>query len=258
MFTPKELVDQAIQSGEAKANNSYLTTFILGIFASSFIALAGVSVIRVMALLPKEFGSLSSFIGGLAFPFGLVALIILGGDLVTGNMFCLSMALFDRKISLKQWGTNLFLVSLANLVGAIVIAYFFGFLSGTLTGDYTPKTIAIAQGRLGQPLPTFFSAIACNLLVSSGIYMAMAAKDITGKVVTASLIAVSFIIVGYQHVVANMFFLFAGYLAGGVSLGQLFSNLSLVWLGNLVGGSGLLAGGYYTAYKIGFKKKVSY
>ncbi|MBM7642410.1 formate/nitrite transporter family protein [Streptococcus loxodontisalivarius] len=255
MFTPKELVEQAIQSGQAKANNSYLTTFILGIFASGFIALAGVAVIRVMALLPKEFGSLSSFIGGLAFPFGLVALIILGGELVTGNMFCLSMALFDRKISLKQWGINLLIVSLANLVGAVLVAYFFGYLSATLTGDYAPKTLAIAQGRLGQPLPTFFSAVACNLLVSSGIYMAMAAKDVTGKVVTASLIAVSFIIVGYQHVVANMFFLFAGYLAGGISLDQIFNNLVIVWFGNLLGGAGLLAGGYFTAYKIGFRKK---
>lgn len=255
-LSPKELVDEAIKRGKVKAGYSFLTTATLGIMAGVFIALAGVAMIRTMGTMPAAWGTLTNLIGALMFPFGLICLLLVGGELVTGNMFVVTMALYAKEIRFKQWLRNMVLVTIFNFVGAIAVAIFFGYYSKTLDGAFLNRTIAVAQGRtVDAPLQAFLSGIACNILVCTGVYMNMASKDFIGKIVGTFLPVAGFVIAGYQHVVANMFLVMAGVLAGGVTWAEFASNLTFVWLGNLVGGGVILAGFYFLAFKVGMKEK---
>ena len=254
-LSPKELVDEAIKRGKVKAEYSFLTTAVLGVMAGVFIALAGVAMIRTMGTMPAEWGTLTNLIGALMFPFGLICLLLVGGELVTGNMFVVTMALYAKAISWKQWGRNMFLVTIFNFVGAVGVAVFFGYYSHTLGGTFLERTIAVANGRIADaPLQAFLSGAACNVLVCTGVYMNMASKDFIGKIVGTFLPVAGFVIAGYQHVVANMFLVMAGVLAGGVTWGAFMSNLLFVWLGNLVGGGLILGGMYFLAFKVGMKE----
>ncbi len=257
-LSPKELVDEAIKRGKVKANYSFITIATLGMMAGVFIGLAGVAMIRTMGTMPASWGTMTNLMGALMFPFGLICLLLVGGELVTGNMFVVTMALYAKKISVKQWARNLFLVTVFNFVGAVGVAIFFGYYSKTLDGHFLERTIAVAQGRIADaPLQAFLSGIACNILVCTGVYMNMASKDFIGKIVGTFLPVAGFVIAGYQHVVANMFLIMAGILAGGVTWGAFLNNLLFVWLGNLVGGGLLLGGLYFLAFKVGMKEVAS-
>lgn len=251
-LSPKELVDEAIKRGESKANMSFLTMAVLGIMAGVFIALAGAAMIRTMGTMPKEWGTLVNLIGAAVFPFGLICLLLVGGELVTGNMLAVSMALFAKRITGMQWLRNMVVVTLFNLIGAVAVAYFFGHLSGTLEGPFIDRTIAVAQGRIADaPLQAFLSGIACNILVCTGVYMNFASKDFIGKIFGTYFPIMGFVIAGYQHVVANMFLIAAGIFAGGATWAQFAQNIFFVWIGNLVGGGLFLAGMYFLAFKVG-------
>ncbi|WP_270789788.1 formate/nitrite transporter family protein [Enterococcus diestrammenae] len=254
-LAPKDLVDEAIKRGKAKAEYSLLTTAVLAIMAGVFIGIAGVAMIRTMGSMPAEWGTLVNLLGALMFPFGLICLLLVGGELVTGNMLAVTMALYAKAISFKQWARNMFLVTIFNFVGAAGVAVFFGYFSGTLQGAFVERTIAVAVGRVADaPLQAFLSGIACNILVCTGVYMNMAAKDFIGKIVGTFLPVAGFVIAGYQHVVANMFLIVAGILAGGATWEQFATNMLFVWLGNLVGGGVILAGSYFLAFKVGMKQ----
>ncbi|MDH6363224.1 formate/nitrite transporter [Enterococcus sp. PF1-24] len=252
-LTPKDLVDETIKRGEQKANYSFLTMAVLGIMAGIFIGVAGVAMIRTMGTMPKEWGTLVNLIGAIVFPIGLICLLLVGGELVTGNMLVVSMALFAKKITAKQWLRNMIVVTFFNLVGTLLVAYFFGYLSGTLQGNFTERTIMVAQGRVADgPLQAFLNGIACNILVCTGVYMNICAKDFIGKIFGTWLPVMAFVVAGYQHVVANMFLVAAGVFAGGVTISEYIQNIVVVWGGNLVGGGLVLGSMYFLAFKVGF------
>lgn len=96
----------------------------MGFLGGAFIALGYLLDIRVIGDLPKEWGSLSSLIGAAVFPVGLILVVLAGAELITGNMMSVAMALFSRKISLKQLAVNWGIVTMMNLIGALFVAYF--------------------------------------------------------------------------------------------------------------------------------------
>lgn len=98
----------------------------LGFLGGAFIALGYLLDIRVIGDLPKEWGSLSSLIGAAVFPVGLILVVLAGAELITGNMMSVAMALFSRKISVKELAVNWGIVTIMNLIGALFVAYFSG------------------------------------------------------------------------------------------------------------------------------------
>ena len=255
VYSPPEIVDVTIQKGVEKAKASFLTLSVLGFAAGMFIGLAGIAFIRAMGTMPAEWGSLVLLIGACVFPFGLICLLLAGGELVTGNMMVVSMALFAKKITAKEWLRNMIIVTLFNFIGAFFVAYFFGYLTGALEGDFLERTILVARGRTKDTiLQAFLSGLACNILVSTGVYLNFASKDMIGKIVGIWLPIMGFVMSGFQHVVANMFIIPAGILAGGVTWTDFWLNVIPVYLGNVIGGGGFIAFLYFAAYKIGTKK----
>lgn len=269
-FSPNEVLDIAIQAGINKTNLPATKQFLLGILGGAFIALAAVaSNMGAFNLLAKaETFGLGKFVAGLIFPVGLMLVVVAGAELFTGN--CLIAAgMFDKKIKLLKMLKNWFFVYIGNLCGAllvVVLTFFMGqFASGnSVLGGVTVK---IAYGKVTLSfLQAFCAGVLCNWLVCLGVWMAFAAKDVSGKLFACFFSILLFVTAGFEHSVANMYYIPAGIFAKSVNSfvatseipqGALqalnwsnffLRNLIPVTLGNIVGGGFLVGGIYWLAY----------
>jgi formate/nitrite transporter len=251
--------------------------FVLAILAGAFIAF-GASASSLAMHSVTDVG-LARLIAGCIFPAGLIMIVVVGGELFTGN--CLMVeALCDKKITLPGWLRNLVFVYLGNLVGSllivglVVLANQFAYTDGALGA----KTIQIAVGKVNLPFWTAFgSGILCNILVCVAVLGAFAARDIAGKILAIFFPIMTFVLSGFEHCVANMYYIPAGIVAVanpayaskaselyGFSAEKLatldvmgfISNLIPVTLGNIVGGVAIgLA--VYVAFRVKAAKQGS-
>lgn len=200
-------------------------------------------------------------VAAVVFPVGLMMVILMGAELFTGDCL-LAIGLPEKDITLKQFVKTLFFVYLGNLIGGIILSLLVvlsGQLdySGGLLGAYTIK---LAIGKVGlSPLKAISSGILCNILVCAAVIMAVCAKDITGKLLVSFFVIMLFVTAGYEHCVANMYYITAGLMAKlnlnyvetaiqqyGITANQLASlniknmiinNLLPVTIGNIIGGA---------------------
>lgn len=256
--SPDQVILGNIKTGVVKAERSIPQMILLGIMAGAFIALGGAtSNVAVHGI--KDVG-LSRALAGAIFPVGLMLIVFVGGELFTGNCL-ISMAVLDKKTSIGKMIRNLVIVYFSNLLGALIIDYLI-FFSGELNysggglGAYTIK-VAIAKINI-SPVAGVTSGILCNMLVCLAILAAGAAKDITGKVWAIFFPMWAFVIGGFEHCVANMFYIPAGMLAAsnpdyvakaeelyGITAEQCASltvagslnNFIPVTIGNIIGGA---------------------
>lgn len=256
--SPDQVILGNIKTGVVKAERSIPQMILLGIMAGAFIALGGAtSNVAVHGI--KDVG-LSRALAGAIFPVGLMLIVFVGGELFTGNCL-ISMAVLDKKTSIGKMIRNLVIVYFSNLLGALIIDYLI-FFSGELNysggglGAYTIK-VAIAKINI-SPVAGVTSGILCNMLVCLAILAAGAAKDITGKVWAIFFPVWAFVIGGFEHCVANMFYIPAGMLAAsnpdyvakaeelyGITAEQCASltaagslnNFIPVTIGNIIGGA---------------------
>lgn len=250
-LTPAEIAQVAVQSGTEKAKSSVGKLLVLGFLAGAFIALGALFDIRVTASMPEQWGSFKSLIGGAVFPIGLMFVVVAGAELLTGNMMTLPMALHAKTIKFTGLVYNWFWVLIGNLIGSLFVAYVFGDLAGMLTsGAFQKATIAIAVAKVHLAFgPTIASAIGCNWLVCLAVWMAFGARDMIGKLFAIWFPIMGFVAIGFQHVVANMFFIPAGMMVGAhISIGQLVVELLGAFIGNTIGGWFFVASMYYFAY----------
>ncbi|GEK34043.1 formate/nitrite transporter family protein [Kurthia sibirica] len=251
---PAEIADIAINIGVEKVDSTVKKMLVLGFLGGAFIALGFLLDIRVMAAMPAEWGSFVTFLGAAVFPLGLILVLLAGADLITGNMMTVPMAFFAKKINISQLLYNWFWVTVANLLGALFVAFAFGhFLGLTETGVFLDKTIAIADAKIGDSfLHTFVSAIGCNWLVCLACWLCFGANDFVGKILGIWFPVMAFVTLGFQHVVANMFVIPAAIFAGHATWMQLIDNVIPAFLGNAVGGALFVGAIYFVAYN---KKK---
>lgn len=256
--SPDQVILGNIKTGVVKAERSIPQMILLGIMAGAFIALGGAtSNVAVHGI--KDVG-LSRALAGAIFPVGLMLIVFVGGELFTGNCL-ISMAVLDKKTSIGKMIRNLVIVYFSNLLGALIIDYLI-FFSGELNysggglGAYTIK-VAIAKINI-SPVAGVTSGILCNMLVCLAILAAGAAKDITGKVWAIFFPMWAFVIGGFEHCAANMFYIPAGMLAAsnpdyvakaeelyGITAEQCASltvagslnNFIPVTIGNIIGGA---------------------
>ncbi|BAE75260.1 putative formate transporter 1 [Sodalis glossinidius str. 'morsitans'] len=249
-YSPKEVAAIAMHTGVTKSQASLPVLVVLGIMAGAFIALGFLLDIHVVSSMPPAWGSFGVFLGASVFPVGLVLTVLAGGELLTGNMMTLPMALFSRQIGVLALIRNWFWVTLANFIGSLMIAWFFGHILGMTEGAFLAKTVAIANAKISADFThAFISAIGCNWLVSLAVWLAYAAKDMAGKILGIWFPIMAFVDLGFQHVVANMFVIPAAIFAGQATWHDYFINFPPVFLGNAVGGGIFVALIYFIAYR---------
>lgn len=247
--TPQETAEIAVNAGIKKHQTPLLPLMILGFLAGAFIAIGFLLDIRVIGTMPAEWGSLKSFIGAAVFPVGLVLTLLAGGELLTGNMMALPMALFSRRIGAMDLVRNWVLVTIANFIGSVAVAWFFGHYLGLTEGAFLKTTVTIAQHKVAADFwHAFVSGIGCNWLVCLGVWLCWASKDFIGKILGIWFPVMAFVAIGFQHVVANMFVVPAAIFAGAVTWAEYLPNFIAVFFGNAVGGAIFVGLAYYLAY----------
>ncbi len=253
--SPKAIVEAASEAGLAKARLSVGKTLLLSFMAGAYIALGGV----VAMIIGKDCPALAAANPGLAkllfasvFPVGIIMAVINGAELFTGNTGIMLPSVLSGQITWRAMLCNWSLVYLGNLVGSLFVAYALCYASGLIrSGHLGAAAVSIAESKLspswGQLL---LRAIGCNWLVCLGIWIAMAADDVAGKVWGLWFPIMAFVAIGFEHSVANMFFVPLGMLNGAnVTVWQfLWHNLLPVTIGNIIGGSLLVGAAYWWVY----------
>ncbi|MEQ8824890.1 MAG: formate/nitrite transporter family protein [Filomicrobium sp.] len=249
---PPAHIAQLVENvGVKKASMPLVPMLTLGVLAGAFIAFGGMLYTLVVTGSELGFGP-TRLLGGLAFSVGLVLVIIGGAELFTGNNLIV-MAWADGKVSLGALLRNWVIVYLGNLVGAlgaVVLMQASGVLS--LGGGAVAETVrTIADGKVALGVDeAFVRGVLCNMLVCLAVWMCFAAHTVSGKVLAIVFPVTAFVALGFEHSIANMYLIPIGALQAGSSIGlaDILANLLPVTLGNIVGGSVLVALVYWLIY----------
>ena len=257
MKSPAEIAVKYESIGKGKTELPVLKTFLLGIMAGAFIALGGLG--SQIASCDAVSPSAARMISSVVFPIGLFMVLVGGAELFTGN--CLIMIpVLSGKAKLSGMLKNWVLVYFGNMLGGLIIAalaafsHIYSFDGGNLATmvvntAVTKATISFSDGLL--------RGILCNILVCMAVWCAFAADELAGKVLALWLPVMLFIVGGFEHCVANMYFIPAGMLASslyGISapglsfFGYFVTNLIPVTIGNIIGGGICVGAMYYVIY----------
>jgi formate/nitrite transporter len=267
---PAEITDYTISAAQDKAGGSFQKLLVLGILAGAFIAFAAegsnMAAFNLFAE-PTTYG-LGKALAGVVFGTGLMLVVLAGGELFTGNTLMLA-AVLDQKITVSKMLRNWLIVYAGNFLGSLLIAYMVnsGLLGSgaAMLGAVTVK-IAVYKVNLSF-LQAFYLGIMCNWLVCLAVWISAGAETMAGKIFSIFFPIWLFITSGFEHSVANMYYIPAGILAksnetfaqlSGLSQEALNSltwgsfavhNLIPVTLGNIVGGGIFVGMAYWYAYK---------
>ena len=246
---PQEMAQVAAEAGAKKIHRTWDKVFLSSFLAGAYISFGALVAITVSSgLEPNIWGTLPTLFTGAAFTLGLVLVLIAGSDLATGNMMLVPLGAMRGKISPADVARNLSLVLLGNLLGALFVAFFLAVGTGVIGhgaggGDSSALTYErlaeIAEGKATghTAWETFLRGVGCNWLVCLAVWMSLAATSVSGKVLAIFFPIMAFVAMGFDHIVANMFFLPAAIFAGvpGIGWGVTLENWLLAGLGNLVG-----------------------
>ncbi len=257
MNTPTDTLQICNAAGIRKANDGALKTFISAMFAGAFIALGAIGNQLVSSTV--ESASVARFLGACVFPIGLMMVTFVGVHLFTGNSLIFTSVL-DGKTSVGRMFRNWGIVYAGNFAGGILVALIltacgtFDFGSGALAATVVSAAKSKCSLGFGE---AFLRAIMCNVLVCIAVWATYAAKSMTGKLMGLFFPTMLFVLCGFEHCVANMYFIPAGLFAAGkygidagaANWGAMFvNNLIPVTLGNMVGGTLIIALGFWAIH----------
>src|SRR3954465_2131427 len=215
---PKEIARAGIQTGATKAKLSWDKALVAGFLAGAYIAIAGLLAITVSAGMPERiWGTLPTFFTGAVFSLGLILVILAGSELLTGNLALVPLAARTGRASLRRLAENWVVGLVGNLLGALFVAWFLGVQTGVLHDSSAlarAGAIAHKKGVEETEWQIFTRGVGCNWLVCLAVWMALAAEDVAGKILAIFFPVMAFVALGFDHVVANMFFLPAAIFAG--------------------------------------------
>ncbi len=257
--TPAEVAGLAVSSGTTKANLSASKALVGGFLAGAYIAFGALlAVVASSGLDPKTWGGLITLVTGLVFALGLVLVVIGGAELLTGNMALIPLAVFAKKVTVAKMLVNWLWVTIGNLAGSLFVAYVLADKTGVIAKG-APGTagaswirlqaIAAGKGMTETHVEQFLRALGCNWLVCLAVWLALAATTVGGKILAIVFPITAFVALGFDHVVANMFFLpLAIFENTGLTGGEMILNLIWAFLGNAVGAAVFVAGAYWYLY----------
>jgi formate transporter len=251
---PKEIARAGIVTGSTKARLSWDKAVVAGFLAGAYIAIAGLLAATVSAGLPVEtWGTLPTFFTGAVFSLGLILVVIAGSELLTGNMALVPLAAMRGRASVRKLAENWVFVLTGNLLGALFVAYFLAVQTGVGTAELVVDRLGgIAHKKAVEETEwqIFWRALGCNWLVCLAVWMALAAEDVAGKILAIFFPIMAFVALGFDHVVANMFFIPAAIFADvpDISWWDAVHNWIFAFIGNLAGAVIFVAGAYWYLY----------
>lgn len=265
-FTPAEVAEKVKTIGVSKANMPFLPLIVLSIMAGAFISFGAMYYTVVMTHPSDAYGA-AKLLGGLAFSLGFILVVIVGGELFTGNNLIV-MALAKKQISLRCVARNWSLVYIGNAIGALITLYLV-YLSGFLdNGHHMVGATALKIGLAKVDISTteaFVRGIFCNSLVCLASWMVYASRTVTDKVLAVIFPISAFVAMGFEHCIANIFMIPLAIVASlnpeivaasGISVDAM-QNLTVtefliklipVTLGNIFGGTILVGMSLYVVY----------
>jgi formate/nitrite transporter len=251
-YAPAQIAQRIEDAGVSKAGLATLPTLVLAVLAGAFIAFGAMLYIVVVTNSGLGFGP-QRLLGGLAFSLGLILVLVGGAELFTGNSLIV-FAWADGKIPGRRLLRNWTLVYLGNFVGATataVMVHWSG-INDLADGAVAATARSIAETKVAlPPVEALIRGTLCNVLVCLAVWLCFAARSVTDKVLAIMFPISGFVALGFEHSVANMYMIPAGWLAGSelVSLVGYAANLLIVTIGNVIGGGVLVALVYWLVYR---------
>lgn len=255
-MTPASMELKNERVAETKAGTDLASALVLAVMSGAFISLGATFMLVVKSDATLPFAA-TQLLGGFAFTLGLFLVLAAGAELFTGNCLMVMGPLSGR----FSWGKLLssWLVVLAgNLAGALLasVAMLAAGVASANGGALGEAAIAVAEGKVALGWGTAFArGVLCNMLVCLAVWVGHSANSVTDKFFSALLPVMGFMAAGFEHCVANMFFLpyammlqATGVASGSVDLAGVLHNLSAATLGNLVGGVVLVGVSYWFVY----------
>jgi formate/nitrite transporter len=263
-FSPAEIASLVRTRGVAKANAPTVTTFVLGVLAGAFIALGAVLSTVIGTDSSLGFG-VTRWLAGIGFSLGLILVVVAGAELFTGNNL-ISMSVVSGSVTLRRLVRNWGIVYVGNLVGALSVVAMV-WLAGWWQQDdaavgRTAVAIAASKASLGF-WECFVRGILANALVCLAVWLATGGRTIVDKVFAIIFPISAFVAAGFEHSVANMYFIPLGMLlkdeptlSGSAPAAQvarlvpsgLLTNLTAATTGNIVGGAVMVGVVYWFVY----------
>ena len=261
-YSPAEIQAKVEVLGVKKARMPFLASFMLSVVAGVGIGLGGLFFCIVLADATLSF-AVQRVLGGIVFSLGLALVVIGGAELFTGNCLIV-MAWANRQIKTSEILRNWSIVWIGNLVGALALV-FMVFMSHHMAmnnGAVGAAVLKLAVGKIAPDFTTiFFKGVLCNLLVCLAVWMSYAGRSVTDKMVGLVLPVALFVAAGFDHCIANMYFLPlawvvahtgqvpAGMDVSAITLSGIAHNLIPATLGNIVGGAGFVGFTYWLIYR---------
>jgi formate/nitrite transporter len=267
-LSPKEVTENVVEISKNKSELQILPMLLLGMLAGVYIGFGAELCTMVTHDLSKHLGvGFAKFIGGSVFTVGLMLVVLGGAELFTGNCLMLTGVLAG-KVKIVGMLRNWFFVYIANFAGSILLVIIMYYSNLWKVGNMGvgAAALATAAGKVNLSfLEAFCRGIACNWLVCLAVWLAIAGKDAISKIFGVYFPIMAFVASGFEHSVANMYFIPIGlFLKGNAAVVNaaglawpvdsltwssfLVGNLVPVTLGNIVGGAFFVGGVYYLAY----------
>lgn len=245
--TPQEVTAALLEAGLKKVSLPVPVLLVQAVQAGAFIAFGGVLSLIVGFGFPEATASnpsLQKLLSGIMFPIGLILVVVLGAELFTGNNAILMPGMLRHRITPLSVLRNWSLVYVGNFIGAVAFTYMLVYSVGlTSLEPYRSAIVGIATAKVSMPwLTVFLKGIGANWCVCLAVCLAISGHDLVEKMAGCFLPVMAFVVLGYEHCIANMFYVPAGMLEGAdISMWTfLTANLIPSTLGNIVGGAVLV------------------
>jgi formate/nitrite transporter len=266
-MAPKTIAETVAQVvGVAKATSPWFTVFVLGVLAGAYIGFGGLLSTTVTFDMAAKWGlGFTKILGGAAFSVGLMLVVIAGAELFTGNNLMVS-SVMSREITLNTMGKRWAVVFVANFIGSILVTllFYYSGLWKTADGALGIAAVKIAYNKTALSFSeALWRGVGCNWLVCLAVWMALASRQTIGKIFAIFFPIMAFVAIGFEHSVANMYFIPTGILlmnAPGMAnipgvdpnilgwVNFLWRNLLPVTIGNIIGGAVFVGMSYWGAY----------
>jgi formate/nitrite transporter len=270
-LSPKEITEKVVEIGKNKSELQILPMLLLGMLAGVYIGFGAELCTMVTHDLSKYLGvGFAKFVGGSVFTVGLMLVVLAGAELFTGNCLML-IGVLAGEVSVNGMLRNWFFVFFANFAGSILLVIIMYYSNLWKVGNLGVGAAALvtAVGKVNLSFSeAFCRGIACNWLVCLAVWLAIAGKDAISKIFGVYFPIMAFVASGFEHSVANMYFIPMGLFLKGNAVvvaaanaaglawpvdsltwsSFLIGNLVPVTLGNIIGGAFFVGGVYYFAY----------